>query len=321
MAAQLEADVADAAAREAGDADAQARETPPPASYVARLAASVVRAVGVADLARAREALLGELERDKQELLLVVGELDDGHDANGLEDAVRAMATSSIDAILTDATTLRAMLLSIRVALTVRALGELAAWERFAAEPQASPAEGEALARKFLTTMSTTRAHARQTLDGQVWADPVMLALEYEAGIIMWRSQVESIRACVSAAQKGESRVQQMIMGAGKSSVVLPLVSGLLTTATAADALVVLAQPVALLSAARSITSRVLGGGAFARRVVSLDFSRACLLYTSDAADDPAPRWTGMGPARRQWQRPETSRACCVALGAREQWC
>ena len=104
--------------------------------------------------------------------------------------------------------------------------------------------------------------------------DPRMLLFEFQTGFILRRRQVEAVSDFVVAGTKKlvaeRQRVQQMIMGSGKTAVIAPLVTLMLATD---KALIVQAMPAALLDmnigVMRSVFSSVI-----TKRVVHLKFGR-----------------------------------------------
>lgn len=101
--------------------------------------------------------------------------------------------------------------------------------------------------------------------------DPRFLLSEFLFDILLRRRQVEIVTQMASAAAAGQSKVQQMIMGAGKTTVVGPLLSLLLADG---DQLVVQVMPTALLAQTRDVLR-----GRFAavlrKRIFTLQFDRS----------------------------------------------
>ena len=61
--------------------------------------------------------------------------------------------------------------------------------------------------------------------DGGVSYDPRLLAFEYAFNLLLRAQQTDLVNEFVRAAAARESRVHQMIMGAGKTTVIMPLVA------------------------------------------------------------------------------------------------
>ena len=80
--------------------------------------------------------------------------------------------------------------------------------------------------------------------------DPRFLAFEYAFNLLLRKQQADLIGAFTRAARGGESRVHQMIMGAGKTTVVCPLLALMLGNR---GTLVMQVVPVALLEFSRSV--------------------------------------------------------------------
>ena len=85
---------------------------------------------------------------------------------------------------------------------------------------------------------------------GKVTFDPRFLAFEYALNLLLRAQQAGLIQEFVTAAKTGNSRVHQMIMGAGKSTVVCPLLALMLGNN---NTLVMQVVPVALLEFSRSV--------------------------------------------------------------------
>eukprot|EP01052_Picozoa_sp_SAG31_P007493 SAG31_NODE_357_length_17115_cov_64.211801_5_plen_770_part_00 len=110
--------------------------------------------------------------------------------------------------------------------------------------------------------------------------DPRMLAFECTMSVVLRKRQVEIVANFVSRVVSGNSGVQQMLMGAGKSSVVSPLLGLLLANG---QQLVTVVVPQPLLEQAVSMISQALAS-TFGRRVTRLFFSRSCLGQNLDLA-------------------------------------
>ena len=55
--------------------------------------------------------------------------------------------------------------------------------------------------------------------------DPRFLLFEFSANIILRDAQIRLVRTFVDAAEKGDSLCHQLIMGAGKTTVIAPLLA------------------------------------------------------------------------------------------------
>ncbi len=102
--------------------------------------------------------------------------------------------------------------------------------------------------------------------------DPRFLVFEFTWNILLRRGQVEMVRTIYSSVKRGESIVKQMIMGAGKTTVVGPLLCLLLADG---ENLVVQAVPPALLEFTRSIL-RSTFSSIMQKRIFTLSFDRSC---------------------------------------------
>ena len=115
----------------------------------------------------------------------------------------------------------------------------------------------------------------------KTWYDPRFLVFEYSSGFVLRRRQCELVSDFVASAKYGKrSCVHQMIMGAGKTRVIGPMLALILADGTS---LVTQVIPSALLEMTRGVMretfSRVLS-----KRIYTLKFDRQC-----DAAENPGP--------------------------------
>jgi len=111
--------------------------------------------------------------------------------------------------------------------------------------------------------------------------DPRFLVFEYSSGFVLRKRQCELVSDFVASAKYGKrSCVHQMIMGAGKTRVIGPMLALILADGTS---LVTQVCPSALLEMTRGVMretfSRVLS-----KRIYTLKFDRQC-----DAAESPGP--------------------------------
>ena len=86
------------------------------------------------------------------------------------------------------------------------------------------------LADTFAGTCMAQRHFVTQRMEGNdiLAADPRMLAFEFIFSIMLRKSQVRLVRLFVDSVARKESKCHQMIMGAGKSTVISPLLNFLL---------------------------------------------------------------------------------------------
>ena len=86
------------------------------------------------------------------------------------------------------------------------------------------------LADTFAGTCMAQRHFVVQRMEGNdiLAADPRMLAFEFIFSIMLRKSQVRLVRLFVDSVTRNESKCHQMIMGAGKSTVISPLLNFLL---------------------------------------------------------------------------------------------
>ncbi|TDH74318.1 hypothetical protein CCR75_003035 [Bremia lactucae] len=107
--------------------------------------------------------------------------------------------------------------------------------------------------------------------------DPRYLVFEYVFDILLRDRQVQMIDSFTMSLAKGNSRVQQMIMGAGKTTVVGPLLSYILADK---EHLVMHVMPTALLEQSRQVLRNRFSNSIFLKRIFTFEFDRA-------VSDDP----------------------------------
>lgn len=100
--------------------------------------------------------------------------------------------------------------------------------------------------------------------------DPRFLVFEYIFDILLRQRQVEMVESFVTSCRKGESKVQQMIMGAGKTTVVGPLLCLILADS---ESLVMQVMPTALLEQTRNILRRCFST-IIIKQIYTLNFNR-----------------------------------------------
>ncbi|KAG6968861.1 hypothetical protein JG688_00005595 [Phytophthora aleatoria] len=108
--------------------------------------------------------------------------------------------------------------------------------------------------------------------------DPRLLVFEYVFDILLRGRQVQMIDSFLTSLAKGDSRVQQMIMGAGKTTVVGPLLTYILADKTH---LVMHVMPTALLEQSRQVLRSRFSNRVLRKRIFTFEFDRAI-------SDDPA---------------------------------
>ncbi|KAG6965311.1 hypothetical protein JG687_00005501 [Phytophthora cactorum] len=108
--------------------------------------------------------------------------------------------------------------------------------------------------------------------------DPRFLVFEYVFDILLRGRQVQMIDSFLTSLAKGDSRVQQMIMGAGKTTVVGPLLTYILADKTH---LVMHVMPTALLEQSRQVLRSRFSNRVLRKRIFTFEFDRAI-------SDDPA---------------------------------
>lgn len=157
---------------------------------------------------------------------------------------------------------------------------------------QASTASGadfraDQIARGLAESLATVRHYVED--DGTF--DPRFLVFEYIFDIVLRERQVEIVRSFAEDIKYDRSHVQQMIMGAGKTTVVAPLLTLLLADG---DTLVTQVMPTALLEQTRHIM-RSRFAAIITKRVFTLEFDRGC----EDAVDIAKAVFDKLDEARR----------------------
>ncbi|KAL4094321.1 hypothetical protein PRIC1_009982 [Phytophthora ramorum] len=167
------------------------------------------------------------------------------------------------------------------------------------------PQSGEDWSGRVKTTRQASRDLAdmllskRYYLHGQAesaasgWRfDPRFLVFEYVFDILLRDRQVQMIDSFLTSLAKGNSRVQQMIMGAGKTTVVGPLLTYILADK---EHLVTHVMPTALLEQSRQVLRSRFSNRVLRKRIFTFEFDRAI-------SDDPAAAlqmFTKLNRARR----------------------
>eukprot|EP00049_Salpingoeca_infusionum_P014496 m.271712 g.271712 ORF g.271712 m.271712 type:complete len:4223 (+) comp15683_c19_seq1:207-12875(+) len=104
-----------------------------------------------------------------------------------------------------------------------------------------------------------------------LWYDPRYLLGEFMFEILLRKRQVEIVNEMVASAKAHSSKVQQMIMGAGKTTVVGPMLSMILADG---DNVVVQIMPTALLEQTRNVL-RSRFSAVLTKKVFTLNFDRS----------------------------------------------
>lgn len=124
-----------------------------------------------------------------------------------------------------------------------------------------------------LSTIPTTSPAETTPPDTCYILDPRFLLMEFLFNILLRRRQVEMTLWFMDELRAGRSRVQQMIMGQGKTSVVAPLLTLMLTDGRQ---LVTQVMPTALVEQTRAVLRRCFGV-VMVKHVFTLQFDRTCV--------------------------------------------
>ena len=97
--------------------------------------------------------------------------------------------------------------------------------KKLAAEPEARTKTKAAILQKAdsLAMVLTAARHYVNNTNGRLSADPRYLVFEFTWNIVLRKSQIQMVRSFISDLQQGKNSVWQMVMGAGKTTVVSPL--------------------------------------------------------------------------------------------------
>jgi len=145
--------------------------------------------------------------------------------------------------------------------------------------------------KQLASSLAEVLATERHYLEKDGGFDPRFLVFEYVFDIILRDRQVEIVRSFAEDVKVGRSHVQQMIMGAGKTTVVAPLLTLLLADG---ETLVTQVMPTALLEQTRHIM-RSRFAAVITKRVFTLEFDRSC----ADAVDVANAVFNKLDEARR----------------------
>lgn len=124
--------------------------------------------------------------------------------------------------------------------------------------------------RQLLSDTLTCKRQYVQEVSGRKVIDPRFLVFEFLFNIVLRKRQVEMVRWFVKNARDGISRVQQMIMGQGKTTVVGPLLALILADGAT---LVTQVMPTALLDQSRTILRKCFSV-LIPKRIYTLKFDR-----------------------------------------------
>ena len=118
------------------------------------------------------------------------------------------------------------------------------------------------------------RGSAGSGHDGGISFDPRFLLFEFVWNLLLREKQVAIVNKFVATLGRGESKVKQMIMGAGKTTVVAPLLALMLADG---DSLVLSVVPKALLEMSRK-QMRETFATIMTKRIYTLNFDRGTVI-------------------------------------------
>ncbi|OQR84514.1 hypothetical protein ACHHYP_13291 [Achlya hypogyna] len=117
-----------------------------------------------------------------------------------------------------------------------------------------------------------TRHYLKEAASGGYTYDPRYLLFEFVFELLLRQRQVEMVESFMQSMAAGASRVQQMIMGAGKTTVVGPLLTYMLADA---KVLVTHVMPTALLEQSRAVLRSRFSNAILQKRIFTLAFDRS----------------------------------------------
>jgi hypothetical protein len=130
-----------------------------------------------------------------------------------------------------------------------------------------------------LALQLSSKRHFGSLHENTIHYDPRYLVFEYSSGYLLRRKQIDLMNTFLESYERGESLVHQMIMGAGKTTVIGPLLSLLLADG---KSLVTMVVPAALLEQSRAIFRGVFSH-VISKRVYTISFERS-----GHGSDQPA---------------------------------
>lgn len=144
--------------------------------------------------------------------------------------------------------------------------------ESVALSPSSDTREQLLQSSKHLAALLTsTRSYFSVPKRGKWHFDPRFLVFEFVFDLTLRRRQVEMIQSFLASVNSNQSRVQQMIMGAGKTTVVGPLLTLMLASK---EQLIMHVMPTALLEQTRRVLRNRFSTIVFGKRILTLNFDR-----------------------------------------------
>eukprot|EP00808_Paulinella_micropora_P006835 g75373.t1 len=136
---------------------------------------------------------------------------------------------------------------------------------------------GQALAQQLTARRNFAKAMDSADSEENLVYDPRFLIFEFTWNILLRRNQVELVQDFMQALKKGQSKVKQMIMGAGKTTVVAPLLALMLADG---KSLVLSVVPQALVEMSRK-RMRETFASIMQKRISTLHFDRSTEIKNS----------------------------------------
>ena len=126
--------------------------------------------------------------------------------------------------------------------------------------------------KRHYVTPSSLSSLSSSSSSSSISFDPRFLIFEFIFSIVLRKRQVEMVNWFVDNVRRGNSRVQQMMMGQGKTTVVGPLLALVLADG---ETLVTQVMPTSLLEQTRTVLRKCFSV-LIPKRVYTLQFDRAC---------------------------------------------
>jgi len=128
------------------------------------------------------------------------------------------------------------------------------------------------LSSQLVDILTAQRHYITDSTSGDAKFDPRFLVFEFIFSILLRKRQVEMVNWFIQNVRSGQSRVQQMIMGQGKTTVVGPLLALILSDG---KTLVTQVMPTALLEQSRNVLRRCFSV-VIPKQIFTLTFDRSC---------------------------------------------
>eukprot|EP01060_Flectonema_neradi_P029194 TRINITY_DN3976_c6_g1_i2.p1 TRINITY_DN3976_c6_g1~~TRINITY_DN3976_c6_g1_i2.p1 ORF type:complete len:3023 (+),score=543.42 TRINITY_DN3976_c6_g1_i2:1734-10802(+) len=165
----------------------------------------------------------------------------------------------------------RWLYISVRIAQTTRCIDALDSYE---SHLKKSPSDtlGIDLKRKELAKHIAAERHYATEADGDISSfDPRLLVFEFLFGILLREGQISLLAKFMTSVSKNVSMCHQMLMGQGKTTVIVPLLALILTNG---EQLVTACMPRSLVDFSRAVLREKFNNPVLPKPVMTFDFNR-----------------------------------------------